>query len=236
MLSIGIFHEAIAAVLLLILTFWLQCAGVAAVIELQRRAAARKIYRLGPIRSAALVVRSTVAIIVLHGLVILFWAGFYRARCFPSWELAFYFSASSYATVGYGDVVLPSNWRLLGPLESMTGVLMFGVSVCLLFALVTRLVDRHGETTPQNKRSDDPSLVPARQSQDFLDDVRAQIMPSRNLSAHVFIGFAGLEARLRGHRLRRNLGHPHCLSRTCRRSDHVQIVRKSCRRRTKGEK
>jgi hypothetical protein len=27
-------------------------------------------------------------------------------QCFPSWELAFYFSASSYATVGYGDVIL----------------------------------------------------------------------------------------------------------------------------------
>jgi Ion channel len=62
--------------------------------------------RVGPIRSVGLVVKSTVAIIVLHGLVILLCASFYRARCFPSWELAFYFSSSSYATVGYGDVVL----------------------------------------------------------------------------------------------------------------------------------
>ena len=78
---------------------------------------------------------------VLHGLVILLWAGFYRWRCFPSWELAFYFSGSTYATVGYGDVTLPYNWRLLGPLESMTGVLMCGVSVSILFAVVTRLFD-----------------------------------------------------------------------------------------------
>jgi hypothetical protein len=180
MLSTDIFHQATAAVLLLILTLWLQCAGVAALIELLRRAAARKIYRLGPIRSAALVVRTTVAIIILHGLVILLWAGFYRARCFPSWELAFYFSASSYATVGYGDVVLPPNWRLLGPLESMTGVLMCGVSVGLLFALVTRLVDRNGEPTRENKRLGGPSSVPARQSQYSADGVRGQIMPTSN--------------------------------------------------------
>jgi voltage-gated potassium channel len=147
-----VFHQIVAAVLLLILTLWLQCAGVAVLITWLRRVAARDIYRLGPMRSAGLVVKSTVSIIVLHGLVILLWASFYRLRCLPSWELAFYFSSSSYATVGYGDVVLPSNWRLLGPLESMTGVLMCGLSVGILFALVTRLVDRAAQSIPERER------------------------------------------------------------------------------------
>ena len=116
---------------------------------------ARGIYRFGSIRAAVLVMQTTVAMIALHTLVILLWAGFYRFRCFPSWELAFYFSGSTYATVGYGDVVLPSKWRLLGPLESMTGVLMCGVSVSILFAIVTRLVDAQD---PQKK----PPAEPAR--------------------------------------------------------------------------
>lgn len=136
-----IFHQASACVLLLILTLWLQCAGVAALIEWIKRVMARGIYRFGSIRAAVLVMQTTVAMIALHTLVILLWAGFYRFRCFPSWELAFYFSGSTYATVGYGDVVLPLQWRLLAPLESMTGVLMCGVSVSILFAIVTRLVD-----------------------------------------------------------------------------------------------
>jgi len=131
--------QAAAAVLLLILTLCLQCAGVAALIEWLRSVTAKGA-KFGPIRSAVLVVKSTIAIIILHGLVILLWASFYKLQCFPSWELAFYFSASSYATVGYGDVILPGRWRLLGPLESMAGVLMCGVSVCLLFATITRLV------------------------------------------------------------------------------------------------
>jgi hypothetical protein len=92
-------------------------------------------------RCAALVMQTTVAVIILHGIVILLWASCYRWLCLPSWESAFYFSASSYATVGYGDVVLPSKWRLLGPLESMVGMLMSGVSIGLLFAAVTHLVD-----------------------------------------------------------------------------------------------
>ena len=134
--------QAAAAVLLLVLTLCLQCAGVAALIEWVRRVTAKDAQGFGPVRSAVLVVRLTITIIILHGLVILLWASFYRLKCFPSWELSFYFSSSSYATVGYGDVTLPSGWRLLGPLESMAGVLMCGISVCLLFATVTRLVDR----------------------------------------------------------------------------------------------
>ena len=151
------FHQLSVAVLLVLLTLSLQCAGVSALIEWLRRVVMRDIATLGPIRSAALVVQSSIAIIILHGLVILLWASFYRAQCFSSWELSFYFSASSYATVGYGDVVLTANWRLLGPLESVTGVLMCGVSVCLLFSLVTRLIPQGPHSTPENTDRDTPS-------------------------------------------------------------------------------
>ena len=137
------FHQFAAAVPLVIVTLCLQCASVAVLINWIRRFMTRHIYQLSPIRSAALVLKLTVAIILLQGMVILLWAIFYRFKCFSSWELAFYFSGASYSTVGYGDVVLPANWRLLGPLESMTGVLMCGVSISLLVAVVNRLVEAH---------------------------------------------------------------------------------------------
>src|ERR1700747_2001041 len=140
-MTMTLIPKAAVAVLLLILTLCLQCAGVAALIEALRRVTSKVAQGFGPVRSAILVVQSTIAIIILHGLVILLWASFYRWQCFPSWELAFYFSSSSYATVGYGDVTLPGRWRLLGPLESMAGVLMCGVSVCILFATITQLVE-----------------------------------------------------------------------------------------------
>src|ERR1700726_816756 len=130
------------ALLIVIITLWLQSAGIAALIHWVRRAFASDAHRLGPFRSAVLVVRLTAAVIVLHGILILFWASCYRWLCFSSWGPALYFSASSYATVGYGDIVLPSNWRMLGPLESIIGVLMCGISGSLLFAAVTRLVSR----------------------------------------------------------------------------------------------
>ena len=145
-----LFNQLAAAVVLLSLTLGLQCAGIAMLIEWLKRVLTRDSHKHGPVYSATLVVKSMIAIVILHGLVILLWASFYRARCFPSWELAFYFSASSYSTVGYGDLILPSNWRLLGPLEATTGVLMCGISVSVLFALVTRLLDRDTQFSPTN--------------------------------------------------------------------------------------
>lgn len=138
----GLTREIGIAVCIVIITLWLQSLGLAALMHWVRHALAGDAHRLGSLRSAVLVVRLTAAVIVLHGVLILFWASCYRRLCFPSWESALYFSASSYATVGYGDVVLPSNWRMLGPLESIIGVLMCGISVSVLFATITRLVNR----------------------------------------------------------------------------------------------
>jgi hypothetical protein len=135
-------REASAAVVLVTLTLSLQCAGLAAVIAWAKPSFAPDVYRLGPIRSAMLVMRLMSAFIGLHVVEILLWAGFYRWLCFPLWEAAFYFSAASYATVGYGDVVLPWMWRTLGPVESIIGVLMCGLSASFLFAIVSKLVDR----------------------------------------------------------------------------------------------
>ncbi len=133
-------QQAGAAVVLVLITLCLQCAGVAALITWLRSVAARGLHDLRMFHSAALVMQTTIAVIILHGIVILLWASCYRGLCFPSWESAFYFSASTYTTVGYGDVVLPLKWRLLGPLESMVGMLMSGISVGLLFAVITHLV------------------------------------------------------------------------------------------------
>lgn len=61
---------------------------------------------------------------------------------FPIVGNCLYFSTSSYTTVGYGDVVLSQRWRTLGAVESVVGVLMTGLSVSVLFAIMTRLVER----------------------------------------------------------------------------------------------
>jgi voltage-gated potassium channel len=156
-------QQAGAAVLLVLITLSLQCGGAAALI-LWIRSIPRETREVQVFHCAALVMQTTVAVIVLHGIVILLWASCYRWLCLPSWESAFYFSASSYATVGYGDVILPSKWRLLGPLESMVGMLMSGVSIGLLFAAVTHLVDGDSRSRlPLHPKPANPDQIGLRQ-------------------------------------------------------------------------
>ena len=55
-------------------------------------------------------------------------------------ETAVYLSAQSYAAIGYGDVPLSERWRLLGPLEAINGLLLFGLSAGVLFAIMSQLI------------------------------------------------------------------------------------------------
>jgi len=76
----------------------------------------------------------------LHVLEACVWAVFYRwHHLFPNAETALYFSLGSYTTIGYGDIVLPEKWRLLGTLEGITGVLLCGLSTAFIFAVVNAL-------------------------------------------------------------------------------------------------
>ena len=59
---------------------------------------------------------------------------------FSEFAAAFDHSAVNYTTLGYGDVVMTPSWRLLGPLEAADGMLMFGVSTAMIFAVIQRLV------------------------------------------------------------------------------------------------
>jgi Ion channel len=53
------------------------------------------------------------------------------------------FAFVNYTTLGYGDVVPLNRWRLLGPMTAMNGVLMFGWSTALIFAVLQKTVERH---------------------------------------------------------------------------------------------
>jgi Ion channel len=57
-----------------------------------------------------------------------------------TFERAFYASAENYTALGYGDVILSERWRLLGPLEAINGLLLFGLSTAGLFAVMSHLI------------------------------------------------------------------------------------------------
>jgi len=79
-------------------------------------------------------------IVLLHLLEITVWALFYLWKdAMPDLASALYFSAVTYTTTGYGDLVLPKEWRLVGGVEALTGILMCGWSTGFFFAVVSRM-------------------------------------------------------------------------------------------------
>jgi hypothetical protein len=101
-------------------------------------------------RETWLFVLAAVWMLLLHLAEIGVWAGFYVWRdVFPDLQTAFYFSAVTYTTTGYGDLVLSEEWRLLGGVEALTGILMCGWSTGFFMALVSRVYasrSREGES------------------------------------------------------------------------------------------
>jgi len=59
---------------------------------------------------------------------------------FAKFGAAYYHSAVNYTTLGYGDVIMTPSWRLLGPIETANGVLLFGLTTAMTIALIQRLV------------------------------------------------------------------------------------------------
>src|SRR3990170_243232 len=71
------------------------------------------------------------------------WAIFYYVQgALPSFEESLYFSTVTFTTVGYGDVVLGSEWRQLATFEAMNGWIIFGWATALIMAVIQRLYFR----------------------------------------------------------------------------------------------
>jgi hypothetical protein len=70
---------------------------------------------------------------------VIVWALLYMALdIFQSGEQAFYFSGVTYTTLGYGDMVIEGRWRILSAFEAANGIIMFGWTTALVFAVVQR--------------------------------------------------------------------------------------------------
>ena len=61
---------------------------------------------------------------------------------FGDYDTAFYHSAVNFSTLGYGDLVMSEERRLLGALEAVNGVLMFALTASFLFLILSDFAQR----------------------------------------------------------------------------------------------
>jgi voltage-gated potassium channel len=100
----------------------------------------RKRSRHKPPTSVMTLIRLVSGLLLLHVVEMGVWAAVFTVvGVLPDFETSLYFSLKSYTTVGYGDVLPPQSWRLLGPIEAAVGVLMLGWSTGVIVASVQRI-------------------------------------------------------------------------------------------------
>ncbi len=63
---------------------------------------------------------------------------------FQTFETTVYFSLVVFTTLGFGDILMPPEWRLLGGLAAANGLLIFGLLTAMLVETLrqTRLRQR----------------------------------------------------------------------------------------------
>ncbi len=120
-----------------------QATAITAILGLVRRQVPRGDTLAQWVHSVGVFTRALLLIVAAQLVQIAAWATlFVGCGEFDDFSTAFYHSAVNFTTLGYGDIVMSRAWRLLGPLEAVAGMLMFGVSTAVLFGVTQALIRR----------------------------------------------------------------------------------------------
>ena len=125
-------------------TVIIHAAGLGTVLTHVLRSTVRPDTRFWPI--TWLLIRIAWLLIIIHLVEMAVWALFFWwQKCLPDVGSSLYFSGVTYATIGYGDLVLPKEWQLFGPVEGLTGILMCGLSTAFFFVILSKkILELHG--------------------------------------------------------------------------------------------
>ncbi|UWU81024.1 potassium channel family protein [Bradyrhizobium huanghuaihaiense] len=87
-------------------------------------------------------VATAAALSVAHTLEVLVWVcTYWFVQAAPAGSDLLYFAFVNYTTLGYGDITPVPEWRLIGPLTAMNGILLFGWSAAILFEVLRKTIE-----------------------------------------------------------------------------------------------
>ena len=97
-------------------------------------------------KSLLLIIFTASSLLILHLVQASIWACTYYLipgiTEFQTMEKAIYFSLVTFTTLGYGDITIGSEYRLLAGLEAINGILLIGWSTALMFSLFQFILKR----------------------------------------------------------------------------------------------
>ncbi|HSV08446.1 MAG TPA: potassium channel family protein [Candidatus Binatus sp.] len=118
-----------------------QATAITAILRLVRRQVPRSDTIAHWVHNVGVAAQALLIMVAAQLVQIAAWAALFVAcREFDDFSTAFYHSAVNFTTLGYGDIVMSPSWKLLGPLEAVAGMLMFGVSTAGLFRVTETLI------------------------------------------------------------------------------------------------
>lgn len=133
-------ENLVASVGMVLATILVHFFGLSALIGLMRSTMVGRLNHEHPAQSAVIILLVLISIAALHTVEIWMFAVFYIwLGLFESLMDAVYFSASTFSTVGFGDLVLPEKWRLLAATEGAHGFLLIGWSTAFLVSVTARM-------------------------------------------------------------------------------------------------
>lgn len=115
----------------------------------------KNIWKIGVLICAVSIVGAALMIDIWLWTALFYWL---EPNILTDLDTALYFTSITFTTVGFGDIVLSPEWRLLSSCTAINGMILFGWSAAFIFEIMTALYkpkDRnwinHDHHTPPTK-------------------------------------------------------------------------------------
>lgn len=135
-----LFHNLLLGTAMVCLTVTVHFIGLIVLMRILRHGGHRFHAHESLVGQGGLIVFVVLGIIAIHTVEIWLYAlAFLAIGALDEFTVALYFSTVSFASIGYGDIILGRDWRLVGAIEGVNGLILIAWSTAFLFSVTTRL-------------------------------------------------------------------------------------------------
>ena len=126
---------------LIVLTVVIHVCGLAVIGESVVKALGESVDRRRfMIKFAIVMAVTSLLATILHGIEGAIWAVAYRfLGALPDARTAMLYSISAMTSYGHAALYLKDKWQMMGALEALNGMLLFGLTTAFLFAMIQRV-------------------------------------------------------------------------------------------------